>query len=147
MTNFARFGWFMAICGRIYGQKWPDLWPNKIAGMAMAMVAIPDFTSMIRMNFSMKILRLSAWFRASSLSEVSRRYLRENRLYAFLGIPTIACQNGIRCYSLILTFVCRYHIHVYNCYIVLLISPWSKDKQTRARKGGVTTRIVFIDQI
>ena len=46
MTNYARFGWFMAICDQIYGQKWPDLWQNKIAGMAIAMVATPDFTSM-----------------------------------------------------------------------------------------------------
>ena len=27
-------------------KKWPDPWPNEIVGMAMAMVAIPDFTSM-----------------------------------------------------------------------------------------------------
>ena len=36
-----------------------------------------------------------------SLPEVSLRYLSENRLYAFLGIPTIACQNGILCYPLV----------------------------------------------
>ena len=46
MTNYAQICLIFANCGRIYGQKWPDLWPNEIVGMAMAMVAIPDFTSM-----------------------------------------------------------------------------------------------------
>ena len=46
MTNYAQICLILAICGRIYGQKWPDLWPNEIVGMAMAMVAMPDFTSM-----------------------------------------------------------------------------------------------------
>ena len=46
MTNYAQICLIFTNCGRIYGQKWPDLWPNEIVGMAMAMVAIPDFTSM-----------------------------------------------------------------------------------------------------
>ena len=46
MTNYAQIWLILANCGRIYGQKWPDLWPNKIVGMAMAMVAMPDFMSM-----------------------------------------------------------------------------------------------------
>ena len=37
----------LANCGRIYDQNWPDLWPNKIVDMAMAIVAIPDITSMV----------------------------------------------------------------------------------------------------
>ena len=45
----------MAIFGHIYGQKWPNVWPNKIAGMAMAMVAMPDFTSMSVSQFSITV--------------------------------------------------------------------------------------------
>ena len=45
MTNYAQIWLILAICGRIYGQKWPDLWPYEIVGMAMAIVAIPDITS------------------------------------------------------------------------------------------------------
>ena len=29
-----------------FDHQWPDLWPNEIVGMAMAIVAIPDITSM-----------------------------------------------------------------------------------------------------
>ena len=47
MTLYAQIWLILAICGRIYGQKWPDLWPNEIVGMAMAIVAIPDITSMV----------------------------------------------------------------------------------------------------
>ena len=47
MTNYAQICLIFTNCGRIYGQKWPDLWPNEIVGMAMAMVAIPDITSML----------------------------------------------------------------------------------------------------
>ena len=47
MTNYAQICLIFANCGRIYGQKWPDLWSNEIVGMAMAMVAMPDFTSML----------------------------------------------------------------------------------------------------
>ena len=50
MTNYAQICLIFTNCGRIYGQKWPDLWPNEIVGMAMAMVAIPDFTSMATGN-------------------------------------------------------------------------------------------------
>ena len=46
MTYYAQIWLILANCGRIYGQKWPDLWPNEIVGMAMAIVAIPDITSM-----------------------------------------------------------------------------------------------------
>ena len=46
MTNYAQIWLILAICGWIYGQKWPDLWPNEIVGMAMAIVAIPDITPM-----------------------------------------------------------------------------------------------------
>ena len=47
MTNYAQIWLIFANCGRICGQRWPDLWPNEIVGMAMAIVAIPDITSMI----------------------------------------------------------------------------------------------------
>ena len=47
MTNYAQIYLIFANCGWIYGQKWPDPWPNKIVGMAMAMVAMPDFTPML----------------------------------------------------------------------------------------------------
>ena len=50
MTNYAQIWLILANCGRIYGQKWPDLWPNEIVGMAMAIVAIPDITSMVMDN-------------------------------------------------------------------------------------------------
>ena len=45
MTNYAQIWLILAICGRIYGQKWQDVWPNEIASKAVAMVAMPDFTS------------------------------------------------------------------------------------------------------
>ena len=39
-----------------FGHLLPDLWPNEIVGMAMAIVAIPDITSMpaqsVRLHFS-----------------------------------------------------------------------------------------------
>ena len=44
MTNYAQICLILAICGRIYGQKWQDLWQNEIVGMAMA--AMLDFMSM-----------------------------------------------------------------------------------------------------
>ena len=47
MTNYAQIYLIFANCGWIYGQKWPDLWSNEIVGMAMAMVAMPDFTSVM----------------------------------------------------------------------------------------------------
>ena len=46
MTNYAQIWLVLANSGRIYGQKRPDLWPKEIVGMAMAIVAIPDITSM-----------------------------------------------------------------------------------------------------
>ena len=46
MTNYAQIWLILANCGQIYDQKWLDLWPNEIVGMAMAIVAIPDITSM-----------------------------------------------------------------------------------------------------
>ena len=36
--------WLMT---QIYGQKRPDLWPNRIVGMAMAIVAMLDFMPML----------------------------------------------------------------------------------------------------
>ena len=50
MTNYAQIWLILANCGRIYGQKWPDLWPNEILGMAMAIVAIPDITPMCKID-------------------------------------------------------------------------------------------------
>ena len=47
MTNNAQIWLILANCDRIYGQKWLDLWPNEIVGMAIVIVAIPDITSMI----------------------------------------------------------------------------------------------------
>ena len=41
------FGWLIANGGWIYGQKWLDLWPYEIIGMAMAIEAMPDFMSML----------------------------------------------------------------------------------------------------
>ena len=40
---------------QIYGQKWPDLWPNEIVGMAMAIVAIPDITSIEGVELTQKL--------------------------------------------------------------------------------------------
>ena len=47
MTNYAQIRLILANCVQIYDQKWPDLWLNEIVGMAMAIVAIPDITSMV----------------------------------------------------------------------------------------------------
>ena len=74
MTNYVRFCWFRAICGRIYGQKWPNLWPNKIAGMAMAMVAMPDFTSMAIYYQWTIITAASPWSHSTRLSVIWRHY-------------------------------------------------------------------------
>ena len=63
MTNYAKIWLILANYGRIYGQKWPDLWPNEIVGMAMAIVAIPDITAMHFIKSLLLPLLLLLWAR------------------------------------------------------------------------------------